>query len=72
MACSCDIGLDFADEGRLSLKDVESMIKDGQISSLPCTKEEVYLNITTADGIEYCIHLDISGFKVTYSGDRSN
>ena len=65
MAYSDHIGLDFAAEGRLSLKDVELIIKDGQISSLPCTKDEVYINITTAEGIDYCIHLDISGFKVT-------
>lgn len=65
--------IDFTVEGRLALKDVSFALLTGEIStSLPCTKGEVYMNLTTKENKRFCVSLNMSGFKVNGSSPRRN
>ena len=57
--------IDFVTEGRLALKDVSFALLHGEISaSLPCTKDQVYLNLTTKENAKFCVCLSHRGFQV--------
>lgn len=57
--------LDFSVEGRMALQDVAFALKEGILSSsLPCSQQIAYLNLTTQEGDRFCVELTSSGFKV--------
>lgn len=57
--------LDFSVEGRMALQDVAFALREGELSSsLPCSQQIAYLNLTTQEGDRFCVELNSSGFKV--------
>lgn len=57
--------VDFLQEARQSLEEVSYAIKEGKMSNtLPCDSSCVYLNLTTFEGLRFCVRLSLRGFEV--------
>ena len=57
--------VDFLQEARQSLEEVAYAIREGKMSNtLLCDSSCVHLNLTTLEGLRFCVRLSLRGFEV--------
>jgi len=69
---AAEVVVDFLQEARQSLEEVSYAIKEGKMSNtLPCDSSCVHLNLTTFEGMRFCVRLSLRGFEVHFLHLRS-
>ena len=69
---AAEVVVDFLQEARQSLEEVSYAIKEGKMSNtLPCDSSCVHLNLTTFEGMRFCVRLSLRGFEVHFLQLRS-
>ena len=64
--------IDFLQEARQSLEEVAYAIREGKMSNtLQCDSSCVHLNLTTLEGLRFCVRLSLRGFEVHLFLSRS-
>ena len=64
--------IDFLQEARQSLEEVAYAIREGKMSNtLLCDSSCVHLNLTTLEGLRFCVRLSLRGFEVHLFLSRS-
>ena len=57
--------IDFVEEARQNLKEVEYALSEGCLSTVhPNGTECVHINLTTLEGNKFCVRLSRMGFEV--------
>ena len=57
--------LNFINEAEVVLKETSFGVKEAYLSkNLPCLETGVHINLTTLEGDQYCVYLDLNGYEV--------